>query len=666
MNRKHKPEHGTAHPVVALLDDSTRLAALLRELASRVPSGTSITGRSPATDLPAPHPGLVVTLTDTPAALARATAQRHTAARGLPWLPVHAEQGAVLIGPVSLPGVPGCSECAAHRRTANRESGATVAALREAHGETLDDLPSAPIVPPAARAAGALAADEVSRIVHGTGEPRTLHALLRLDGRLATVTRHPVLPDPRCSACTPGARHDGRALLPLPGAAVRTVKPAASAYRLQPLDAELTQRHTDPLTGRATRVTAGVQGGCVVATATRAPSEGAANGNHGFGRALDFTTARLTAVAEALERAAGERPEAGGEVVRAPYTSVAGHALDPAALGLYPDRRHDLPDFPFRRYRPNAPMAWVRGHSLASGAPVLVPLAYAYYGSGEDEFVYECSNGCAMGSGPTEAALHGLLEVAERDAFLLTWYARLPGRRVDLDACLDQRIPLLVERVQHETGYRLSAYFVPTEQRIPAFWMMACDTRPSPHRPRTLNGAAAHIDPEQALLGGLLEVGSAVDGLADRYDPQRAARMAASPDEVREMGDHAQLYGHPDAAARLSFLTVSGPLITPWEVADLCAWPASADLAGDLAEAAGRYLAHGMDVVAVDQTTAEQAASGLTSVKVIVPGTLPMTFGHRYRRVDGLPRLQTLPRLLGHRDHDLKPSELNPHPHPFP
>ncbi|WP_345153771.1 hypothetical protein [Nonomuraea rubra] len=35
------------------------------------------------------------------------------------------------------------------------------------------------------------------------------------------------------------------------------------------------------------------------------------------------------------------------------------------------------------------------------------------------------------------------------------------------------------------------------------------------------------------------------------------------------------------------------------------------------------------------------------AAKVIVPGTVSMTFGHRYRRVHGLPRLPGLPRVLG-------------------
>jgi ribosomal protein S12 methylthiotransferase accessory factor len=50
-------------------------------------------------------------------------------------------------------------------------------------------------------------------------------------------------------------------------------------------------------------------------------------------------------------------------------------------------------------------------------------------------------------------------------------------------------------------------------------------------------------------------------------------------------------------------------------------------------------------------------------VKVIVPGALPMTFGHGNRRVHGLLRLLEVLRLLGYRHRALLPQEVNPHPH---
>jgi ribosomal protein S12 methylthiotransferase accessory factor len=39
------------------------------------------------------------------------------------------------------------------------------------------------------------------------------------------------------------------------------------------------------------------------------------------------------------------------------------------------------------------------------------------------------------------------------------------------------------------------------------------------------------------------------------------------------------------------------------------------------------------NVIVVDQTTPEHRAGGCSCVKVIVPGMLPVTFGHESRRL---------------------------------
>jgi len=61
----------------------------------------------------------------------------------------------------------------------------------------------------------------------------------------------------------------------------------------------------------------------------------------------------------------------------------------------------------------------------------------------------------------------------------------------------------------------------------------------------------------------------------------------------------------------------------------------------------------------VQQTTDEHRAGGFDCVKVVVPGTLPMTFGHSLRRTDGIPRILDVPVTLGYRDRPLQPFEIN-------
>ncbi|MEV6158628.1 TOMM precursor leader peptide-binding protein [Nonomuraea sp. NPDC052129] len=606
---------------------------------------------------------------------------RQALAARVPWLPVRTDTGWVLIGPAARPPRPGCPLCAERRRASNRADARARRALREQYGQELVARPCALVTPLLAAAVGALVAAEADRLHRDPASARTDRALVRISIETALLTRHPLLPDPLCPDCAdlPADRPRVPALGPSP-------KSDPYVFRLRSLtgrQAELERLYVDAETGLIQSLATGTALGSATAVAHLRPAIARHDSNHGYGRSRDFTSARLTAMAEALERHAGLRPRGRRTAVHAPYAEVADRALDPRTLGLYPDDWYGRPDFPFVRFDPVRPTAWVWGYSFARAEPLLVPESYAYYGprpEGDPGFAYECSNGCAIGGCLAEAVFHGLLEVAERDAFLTTWYTRLPAPRVDLDSAADRSIPMSAARIRHQLGYEVMAFDITLEQGVPAFWTMAVDRVGGPSRPYTMCGAAAHPDPEHALASALAELGPGIEGLTRRYDTEQAACLLAAPDRVREMDDHALLYGHPDAFRRLAFLTADGPRlpIARKPARDLPptygphlpiagkTWPARDDLAGDLAELVGRYLATGLDVIAVDTTGPEQRAGGFACAKVLVPGTASMTFGHRFRRTHGLPRLLSLPRLLGHRERDLCPGELNPDPHPFP
>jgi len=83
----------------------------------------------------------------------------------------------------------------------------------------------------------------------------------------------------------------------------------------------------------------------------------------------------------------------------------------------------------------------------------------------------------------------------------------------------------------------------------------------------------------------------------------------------------------------------------------------------------GGSLVKALMVVAVrlDEPEAQaDDALGLSCVKVIVPGSLPMTFGHVNHRTRGLPRLLDVPHRLGRVERPLRYEDLAIDPHPFP
>ena len=134
---------------------------------------------------------------------------------------------------------------------------------------------------------------------------------------------------------------------------------------------------------------------------------------------------------------------------------------------------------------------------------------------------------------------------------------------------------------------------------------------------------------------------------------------------VRKMDDHGMLFGLPETEERMQFLlNEDRPLQTFQEVFNV---PENhLDLTDDLKNLLHAFQCLNLDVIVVDQTTPEIAKNGLHCVKVIIPGMLPMTFGHHLTRITGLERVLKVPVELGYAKQPLTSEQLNLYPHPFP
>ncbi|WP_327287161.1 TOMM precursor leader peptide-binding protein [Streptomyces sp. NBC_01198] len=592
---------------------------------------------------------------------------RAAAADGMPFLGVRVEFGQVLVGPTVLPGRAGCTGCLDARRAAADPAGAADrAALLAARGDR-PAPPSTWLTAFAVPAVAGVVAAELRALAQGR-TPRTVGAVLVVELDRLTTGVHPFLPDPSCATCAPAGDPAGARRAAAVGLTARP-KPDPSVLRATDLvsrAAELERVYVDGTAGLVRAVRERDACGLPVAYAyTGLPGVG--RPEPGIGRGADRRSARAAALLEAVERRAGTVPSGRWPVERAAYADVRGHAVDPRTLGL-PGGAGEAAQLDPREER-----AWVWGFSFGRGEPVLVPAEHAYFGplpgaAGRSR-VHETSNGCALGGCYEEAVLHGLLEVAERDAFLLTWYARMPVPRVAIGSARSSRVRLLADRVDHAHGYEVLAFDTSLEHGVPSVALLAVDRSTDPLRPAVMCAAAAHPDPEHACWSALTELALLVAHLPVRYPAERAraAAMAADSDLVTAMTDHELLYGHRDTLPRWDFLLDRGSAGQRTFEDSFTGRPApAADLRDDLTGLLDRYRRAGLDVVAVDQTGPEQRAAGLSSVRVIVPGTLPMTFGHRNRRLTGLPRLRTVPMLLGHRGDPLPEDEISPYPHPFP
>ncbi|MGW3294541.1 TOMM precursor leader peptide-binding protein [Streptomyces xiamenensis] len=575
-----------------------------------------------------------------------------------------------IVGPTPAPGGDRprpCARCLERRWQAVRS-----VALRDA----LELDPAHPT-----RAAGAypyatpFAADTLTALIGARERDGGPHAVVHLvDLQTLGVRRYPLLPDPECPAC-------GRTEPDTAQAATLTLRPAPKhrpgTFRVRPLDAyDLpTDAYANPVCGAlGSTVVYDVSSTSTSATIGCFSMRSGEYLRETFwgGHADSFGTSVRIGILEGLERYAGMRARGRTAAVRDSLDGLRERgtpALDPRVCGLYSDAFHrDNPHVP--PFTADRVIPWVWGHSLRDHRPLLVPEVLTYYHAPglENRFVQESSNGCASGGSLEEAIYFGLMEVIERDAFLLSWYGRaaLP----ELDPYSSTR-PATRHMVDRLAMYGYEARFFDTRVSFPVPVVTGVAVRPDGGMGRMCFGAGAGLDPESALDSALCEIATDAVNLPGRTarDEERLRAMAADFGLVRALHDHPLVYGVPEMGEHASFLLdrPRGPLHPLGERFGDGTVPAvSEDLREDLAACTAAVTGAGFDVVVVDQTMPEQRDLGLTTVSVLVPGLLPIDFGWSRQRALGMPRMRTALREAGLRATDLTPAEFNPAPHPFP
>ncbi|MFD3552140.1 TOMM precursor leader peptide-binding protein [Streptomyces goshikiensis] len=579
-------------------------------------------------------------------------------------VPVHLYGHQAVVGP---PG--GCPRCLERRWQAVRS-----VALRDAlelGGGTLA-AGAWPYAHPFA--AEALAALITAAAAPGRASPGGVFPQVRLlDLRTGSVRRHPLVPDPECPVCaTPGTDTAAGAALDLPPAP----KYRPGVFRTRPVESYGIDvaAFANPLCGALGSTL--VQD---VSSTTTSATIGCFSMRSGEylretfwgGHTDSFTRSGQVGVLEGLERYAGMRARSRTTSVRGSLARFGAEAVDPREVGLYSEAFHrENPRV--RPFDPDREIAWVWGWSLRDKAPRLVPEILTYYHAPglENRFVQESSNGCASGGSPAEAVYFALMEVVERDAFLLTWYGRQPLPEIDPASSSRPATRAMVDRLAMY-GYR--ARFFDTRITFPIPVVTAVAERFDGGPGRMCFGAGAGLDPESALDSALCEIATDAVNLPGRTerDEARLRAMAADFGLVTALHDHPLVYGIPEMGRHADFL-LRAPGAGPTRTVAELEWPdrwgaaASDDVRTDLERCVSAVTAEGFDVVVVDQTMPEQRALGLHTVSVLVPGLLPIDFGWSRQRALGMPRMRTGLFTAGLRERALEPGDLNPAPHPFP
>jgi ribosomal protein S12 methylthiotransferase accessory factor len=287
-----------------------------------------------------------------------------------------------------------------------------------------------------------------------------------------------------------------------------------------------------------------------------------------------------------------------------------------------------LPPLTESAWSPDAAIPWIEGVDVMTGAPLWAPYecVHAAYthplpeGSG---CFFASTNGLASGNTPTEAMVHALTEVIERDATTLWIFAddaEREARRVDPASVADPGCAAVIEKFR-AAGLVTAIWETTSDVGIASFfaWIMENDAGAGGVA-RSAIGQGCHLHPEIALSRALTEAAQhRLTVISGARDDLGDAEYAAPDAELQAMRRALLLEG------RAPRLFGRAPRFE------------SDDLRDDAAHILSRLQAVGVDeVFALDLTKSQ---IGVSVVRVVVPG---LEGPHDHDRYAAGPRAQAV------------------------
>ncbi|WP_437619561.1 TOMM precursor leader peptide-binding protein [Sorangium sp. So ce1151] len=562
-------------------------------------------------------------------------------------LSAHLEGLEAVIGPAVVPGETACWNCCRLRRLATSDHPEADCALQ---ASLLAERPGrrartylAP-VPGFLGHAVALAAVDllVNRAASRLAGRFVVESLIDLEASF-----HAVLRMPWCAVCG-GAAGAGRARRRRPSVRLRDARDPAELRRMLAgiVDARAgIVRHlrldamSPALAPEAPFIATALLSNY---TDGSAPAHRCEEPEVGTGKGTTAVEALIRATGEAVERYSAGLFDAGA-LLRAPVAEMKGDFIAPERLCLYDEAQYARPGFPFARLDPTTPIAWALGRWLDTRAPVHVPALPTYYGNCAGPGAHFCqvtSNGLAAGPTLEGASMGAALELIERDAFMISWLARRPGRRILPDDAIEPEVHEVARQLA-ERGARVELYLIEAGIAVPV--VMCVGYGDGKRWPGAVVSISAHLSPLTAIKKAILEQGQ-IGSFVFRLMTGEHVAVPERPEDVRTLEDHAVYYLPPSRAAAFAFLRQGGT-VTASELEE----PSEISLS----ELARRVQAAGMRIAIVDVTSPDLAATPFRVARALGPDFQQIHFGHELAQL-GNPRLRS---MAAH--------GINPDPHPM-
>jgi ribosomal protein S12 methylthiotransferase accessory factor len=348
-----------------------------------------------------------------------------------------------------------------------------------------------------------------------------------------------------------------------------------------------------------------------------------------------------------------------GRTIRRRARDLAG-AVAPSRFGLFAPDQYARPGFPFVPFDDAVEVPWVDAWDLQSGDLSWLPAELVFLADpiaeGESRTSYATSSGAACAPGLDAAVFKGLLELLERDAFMIAWTSRLSLPLLDWRE--HAGLAAIDRRYFAATGLDYAAVDLSIFHGVPS--VLAVVRAPHGQSAAVGVGAGTAATVEDAWWKALSEAFACRAAAARLARIGRGGHLAADASNVSSFLDHILFYADDDRAERTRFLDSSPERVGVHDIP-----PLPGSLAERIETVLSRIAAAGSSAYAVEVTAPDIASLGVRVVKTLAPELCMLDVVHSARFL-GNPRLRTVPARLGLRPAEIAFGDLNPDPHPFP
>jgi ribosomal protein S12 methylthiotransferase accessory factor len=312
------------------------------------------------------------------------------------------------------------------------------------------------------------------------------------------------------------------------------------------------------------------------------------------------------------------------------YAALLPHAISPAACGLYSRAQYEIPNFGLAPFSESDRLEWVEVHDLASSACQLIPVEFVFPRARLNRrlLVAETSSGTAAHVEREAAILAALCETIERDKYLQFWYRQPATSVIPVESICDRDLRATLHDVQ-TMGYVVTVCRLEYDLQLPCYLVLAL------RHDTVAYGLGCHPIRTEALRHAVAEFRGNI--LALQNSPLES--VAYQPlCNVHWPADHYALYNRgPLHHVLRQVLThvLHVDVSATWTSA-----PTSIVAGGSpLAAALAVLEANGYRALACDITPIALAECGVSVIRILVPGLIPLHFGHDRLRL-GCSRLR--------------------------